>query len=91
MSLFGGSEDVLVYAKNKLQQFEAQYEKISAAHEEYTAEKLKELLKEASSVIQEQMTIVRTLTEADNCSVPLSFLGENDMEIEEKEDSIAKA
>ena len=54
-------------------------------------EKLKELLKEASSVIQEQMTIVRTLTEADNCSVPLSFLGENDMEIEEKEDSIVKA
>ena len=46
MSLFGGGEDVLVYAKNKLQQFEVQYEKISAAHEEYTAEKLKELLKE---------------------------------------------
>lgn len=90
MSLFGGGEDVLVYSKSKLQQFEAQYEKISTVGEKYTVEKLRELLKEASSVIQEQMTIVRTLTEADNCSVPLSFLGENDMDVEEKENSIAK-
>lgn len=67
----------MTYAKGKLEQFEAQYAKISAAHEEHTVEKLKALLKEASDVIQEQMTIIRTFTEADNCNVPLSFLGDN--------------
>lgn len=77
VSLFGGGEDAVTYAKGKLEQFEAQYAKISAAHEEHTVEKLKALLKEASDVIQEQMTIIRTFTEADNCNVPLSFLGDN--------------
>ena len=86
MSLFGGGEDVGAFAQSKMEQFEEQMKKITAADESYSADKLRALLREANEVIRDQLSLLQTVVAKNPYEGDaLSFLDENEdeeMEVE---------
>lgn len=72
------------FAQSKLEQFEAQLQKIEKVDESYSAEKLRGLLREANEVIRDQMTLLQTLSsENTGEGDSLSFLDSEDMAVED--------
>ncbi|KAK8792201.1 hypothetical protein WA171_002455, partial [Blastocystis sp. BT1] len=84
VSLFGGGQEVIDFAQSKLEQFEAQLQKIENVDESYSAEKLRGLLREANEVIRDQMTLLQTLSSGNTVEGDaLSFLDSDEMAVED--------
>ena len=72
------------FAQSKLEQFEAQLQKIETVDESYSAEKLRGLLREANEVIRDQMTLLQTLSSGNTVEGDaLSFLDSDEMAVED--------
>lgn len=72
------------FAQSKMEQFEAQMQKIEKVDESYSAEKLRSLLREANEVIREQMTLLQTVSSSNAMEGDaLSFLDSDEMAVED--------